>query len=201
MRDKYDIVIFDGVYPPSEDTYLLLDAIDIISDDMVLDVGCGVGLASMAVSAISKRVVSLDISLDAVKNTNENMKRNFIGKNVSIVQSDLLSSISEKAKFSLILFNPPYLPEEENHTEMDYALVGGTQGIELTQRFIIEASQHLTENGRVYVVVSTLADVEAILATLRENLFDVILEKEETLFFEKIQVLKGVWRGHKETVL
>lgn len=201
VRDMFEITVFDGVYPPSEDTYLLVDSITIEYDDIVLDVGCGAGLATLVAAVFAKQVLSIDISLKAVSNTRVNLKKNGLGNNVSIIQSDLLSSVSPKTRFSLILFNPPYLPKDEDSTNMDHALVGGFIGNELTQRFIIEASQHLIEGGRIYIVVSSLADIESITTILKEHMFDVTYEKEESMFFEKIQVLRGIWRGHTETVL
>lgn len=201
MKNPFDITVSNGVYPPSEDTYLLLDAITIKPEDLVLDVGCGAGLASLAAAAIAQRVLSLDISLEAAHNARENLDRNHLGRNISIIQSDLFSSISAKTRFSLILFNPPYLPEDEDTTEIDHTLVGGFKGIEITKKFISEASQHLFEGGRIYVVVSSLADIEDIVQTFRAYGFDIEMVKEHSTFFEKIQVLRGIWRGHKETVL
>lgn len=201
MKDVFDIVVFDGVYPPSEDTYILVDSINIKPDDVVLDVGCGAGLATLIAASTARQVVSVDISLRAVQNTKENLRRNSLGTNVSIVQADLLSALAEKHKFSLILFNPPYLPEDDDYTDMDQALVGGASGIELTQRFIVEVQHHLIERASIYIVASTLANIERIKSILRESNFEVCVEKEDSMFFERIQLLKGVWQGHKETVL
>ena len=201
MKDVFDIVVFDGVYPPSEDTYILVDSVTIKPDDVVLDVGCGAGLATLIAASTAWQVVSVDISLKAVKNTQENLRRNNLGTNVSMVQADLFSALSEKHKFSLILFNPPYLPEDENHTEMDQALVGGVSGIELTRRFIVDLQYHLIKGGCIYIVASSLANIGRIKSILRENNFEVRVEKEDSMFFERIQLLKGVWQGHKETVL
>lgn len=201
MKDVFDLVVFDGVYPPSEDTYLLVDSITIRPNDFVLDVGCGVGLATLVAASIAQQVVSVDISFEAVQNTRENLRRNNVGRNVSLIQADLLSALSERCKFSLILFNPPYLPEDETQTDMDHALVGGLSGIELTQRFILETQRHLIEGGTIYVVVSSLTDIEKVQSILRENNFEISVEKETSMFFERIQLLKGIWQGHKEIVL
>jgi release factor glutamine methyltransferase len=99
------------------------------------------------------------------------------------------------------MFNPPYLPEDDMNTEMDHALVGGKDGSELTERFVNEASSHLIEDGILYVIVSTLEDIDAIIRTFNENNFQVEQVNETPMFFEKIQVLKGIFKGHKETVL
>jgi len=201
VSESYDFDVLEGVYPPAADTYLLLDAIAIDPTDSVLDVGCGAGLASLVAAAKAKRVVSIDISFLAVRNTTENLRRNGLEQNVSVLQSDLFVSLSNDAKFTMIMFNPPYLPADEMHTTMDHALIGGVEGSELTERFVKEATSHIVSNGRLYVVVSSLANTDAIIQTFNENNFQVERVNETSLFFEKIQVLKGIFKGHKEIVL
>ena len=201
MSESFKIEVLDGVYPPAADTYLLLDAIVIEPTDVILDVGCGVGLATLVAASKAQRVISLDISHLAVRNTIQNLRRNDLGFNVSVVQSDLFSGLSNSTKFSMIMFNPPYLPADKMTTEMDHALIGGEDGSEITERFVREASAFLERDGRLYVVVSTLENVDAITKVFHDNGFQVERVNETSLFFEKIQVLKGIFKGHKETVL
>jgi HemK-related putative methylase len=201
MSESFDFEVFDGVYSPLADTYLLLDAINIQPWDVILDVGCGAGLGTLTAASKAKRVVSVDISLPAVKNTLFNLKKNGLAHKASVLQTDLFAGFSTSAKFSLIMFNPPYLPADELSTEMDHALIGGEEGSELTERFIVESKDHIIQSGRLYVVVSTLANREAIIRTFTENQFVVEQINEAQLFFEKIQVLKGTFKGHKEIVL
>jgi release factor glutamine methyltransferase len=201
VRDLFQIDVFEGVYPPSEDTYLLLDMVDFKDEDSVLDVGCGAGLGTIFAASKASSVVGIDISLKAVRNTIENIRRNNRGENVEVFQSDLLSAISTKSKFSLIMFNPPYLPADERITSMDHAYIGGEEGSELSRIFISQASQHLKEGGRLFLVVSTLANTSAVVRTLEDYGFLSECVAEKSLFFEKIQVIKSIFRGHKETVL
>ena len=201
MSESFKLEVLDGVYPPAADTYLLLDAIAIESSDIVLDVGCGAGLGTLVAASKAQKVVGVDISHRAVRNTIQNLRNNSLGKNVSVVQSDLFGGLSDSGKFSIIMFNPPYLPADEMTTDMDHALIGGDDGSELTERFVRDASAYIKDGGRLYVVVSTLANIDAIKRAFRENSFQVEQVNETALFFEKIQVLKGVFKGHKETVL
>jgi release factor glutamine methyltransferase len=181
----------DGVYPPAEDTYLLLDAIELESTDSFLEVGCGAGLISMAAAEVAKSVVAIDISLNAVRNTIENMRLNSITERSGIIQSDLLGALARDARFSVIAFNPPYLPEDDSVTEMDHAFVGGGSGVELTERFILQAISHLERNGRIYIVVSSLADIERISDFMESQGLKVNSIAEASLFFESIRVLQG----------
>ncbi|MGY5871552.1 MAG: methyltransferase [Candidatus Thorarchaeota archaeon] len=201
MSESFEFDVFDGVYAPAADTYLLLDAISIKPTDIVLDVGCGAGMGTLVAASKAQCVVSVDISLQAVRNTSENLRRNKLEYNTAVLQTDLFTGLSREKKFSLIMFNPPYLPADDMSTDMDHALIGGEEGSELTERFVKEAAHHITKNGQLYVVVSTLADTEAINRSFEDNNFQVEHVNETQLFFEKIQVLKGIFKGHKETVL
>ncbi len=189
--DFRNFIVFPDVYPPSGDTYLLLDSLHITPNDDFLEVGCGAGLITLKGAEIAKSAVSIDVSLDAVRNTNENLKRHTLNHKCAVFQSDLLTSFDPLVKFSLIVFNPPYLPNDDMSTNLDHALIGGLTGAEVTQRFIPQAVDHLVEGGQVFVVVSTLADSEAIWKTMSECGLGVERVSEESLFFEKIQVLKG----------
>ncbi|MHA2072276.1 MAG: HemK2/MTQ2 family protein methyltransferase [Candidatus Thorarchaeota archaeon] len=181
----------DGVYPPAEDTYLLLDAIELESADSFLEVGCGTGLISMAAAEVAKSVVATDVSLNAVRNTIGNMKLNSVDERSDVIQSDLLGALAHDARFSVIAFNPPYLPEDDSVTEMDHAFVGGSSGVELTERFILQAISHLERDGRIYIVVSSLADIERISDFMESQGLKVNSIAEAALFFESIRVLQG----------
>ncbi|MHA2355299.1 MAG: HemK2/MTQ2 family protein methyltransferase [Candidatus Thorarchaeota archaeon] len=181
----------DGVYPPSEDTYLLLGSIELGSADSFLEIGCGAGLISLAAARVCRNVVAIDVSLDAVMNTLRNMRINALDVRCTVIQSDLLSALRREARYSVIAFNPPYLPEDGDVTAMDFALVGGRSGVELTEKFISQAIPHLEEDGRIYVVVTTLADIERISDYMKSEGLQVEAIAEAAFFFESIQVLQG----------
>ena len=68
----------DGVYEPSEDTFLLRDALEKESwngTESVLEVGCGTGIVSIFLCKRVKEVFSLDINMRAVSCTKQNMTR------------------------------------------------------------------------------------------------------------------------------
>jgi len=186
-----ELVTDSEVYPPSEDTYLLLDAIELGLGDSFLEIGCGSGLLSVAAAKTAQRVVATDISLEAVRNTQENLIRNSLDHRCSAIQSDLLSALNPNSKFSVIAFNPPYLPKDEHTTDMDRALVGGMVGVEMTETFLREAPAYLQNQGSVYVVASSLADMERVEAAMLKNGLRVERPATKKLFFETLQVLRG----------
>ncbi|WP_276968596.1 methyltransferase domain-containing protein, partial [Metallibacterium scheffleri] len=52
--------ICPGVYPPSEDTYLLLESLT--PGKKVLEIGCGSGLLSVYCAALGSEVTAVDIN-------------------------------------------------------------------------------------------------------------------------------------------
>ncbi len=186
-----DVIVDSGVYPPSEDTYLLLDAIKLKGSDSFLEVGCGTGIISVAAARRVKQAIAVDISLDAVRNTLKNLERDSLAHHCEVLQSDLLTALSSRAKFSVIAFNPPYLQRDEDTTQLDHALVGGETGTELTERFLIQACEHLESKGSIYIVVSTLGSIDKITGMMKE--IGLFVEKlaSRSLFFESIQILRG----------
>jgi release factor glutamine methyltransferase len=189
--EDLDFRVDSGVYAPAEDTYLLIDAIDLDRDDVFLDMGCGAGLLTLGAARIVRRVVATDISLKAARNTLRNLERNGLARSCSVMQSDLLGSIPPAAFFSVIAFNPPYLPYDGTTTEIDHALLGGVKGTELAERFIQQAVRHLQRGGSVFVVSSSLANIKDLKNVMVNCGLDIEIVASVSIFFEKIQVLKG----------
>lgn len=179
-------------YPPSEDTYLLFDAVEVTPEDTMLEMGCGSGYLTVNLCSEVRRVVAIDIQLAAVKDTIGNLNLNGTGFNCSVIQSDLFHALDKSAKFSIIVFNPPYLPRDDERTALDPSLVGGNDGIELTENFLIQCISHLETKGSVYVVASSLANIEYLERVMVRLGLDPVRVSEKSFFFEKLVVLKGV---------
>lgn len=192
QHDEIELHFCPDVYPPAEDTYLLLEAIDITSEDVFLEVGSGSGLISVIAARHAKLVVASDISLYAIRNTKQNLELNKVRHKSDVIQMDLLAGLSSKPRFSVIAFNPPYLPSDNHITEMDHALVGGPLGIEVTERFLEQAVFLLKPNGRLYVVVSSQSDIGRIRKAMRKCGFRVRTAASTRIFFEVLEVLEGI---------
>ena len=152
------------VYEPAEDTFQLLESIEIKPDDDVLEIGTGCGIIALQCASIGANVLSTDINPYAIDLT----KRNYI-KNKSVIKGkmeirkgDLFSTIKDNEKFDVIIFNPPYLPTKKIELVggsgwFDVATNGGIDGLSLTKRFIEDLSKYLNDNGKAYFVFSSLS--------------------------------------------
>ena len=188
------IDVFPDVYPPAEDTFLLLDSIDIRPGDRVIEVGTGTGYVALHLCQGIEHVIAVDSQHAAVRNAMANARKNSLDHRLTVIQSDLLTAINPKEKFSVIAFNPPYLPKEDSGTSLDHALIGGEDGIEATERFIRHAVEYLLPEGRMYIVVSSLADIATITQVMESCSLETDVVGERLLFYEKLQILRGTLR-------
>ncbi len=104
------IKIKNGVYPPREDSFLLLRETLKLPKGSLLELGCGTGLISIFYERCFKsKVVGVDVNKRAVSNARENSFLN--NSKASFYFSDLFSRINES--FDYVVFNPPYLGGDE----------------------------------------------------------------------------------------
>ena len=173
----------DDVYPPSDDSFLLISSLNIRAGERILEIGCGSGIVSMHCALHGGIVTCGDISKKAVALTRRNIALNSL--NATVVETDVYSNI--EGRFDTIMFNLPYLPVKE---EGDLALAwsGGEDGLGPLLELISGAQDHLLPGGRLIVVVSSLMDQSALHSVL--NGLTVRTLSELPLFFEKLRVLE-----------
>ncbi len=171
------------IYQPQEDSYLLEKQVrKFARDKSVLDIGSGSGIqAETALKAGARSVLASDINKEAVKQLKQ--------KNIQSIQSDLLNKINKK--FDLIIFNPPYLPEDNKEPiPSREATTGGRLGDEIILKFLKQAPEHLNKDGIILLLLSSLTPKERILKLLKsKNLKKQALSKQK-LFFETLEVWK-----------
>ena len=140
------------VYQPEEDSFLLLQKAleEVRPDDIILEVGTGSGYIASSIPAC-RMVIATDINPHAVFSSR--------AKGVQVIRTDLTAGLCRV--FTLILFNPPYiptLPHERLDDWLEYALDGGPDGRRTLTRFLMQVPCILAPGGRVMVLVSSLQD-------------------------------------------
>jgi HemK-related putative methylase len=186
------------VYSPEDDSYLLLETTkeylkNIKKKLIVLEMGAGSGIISFSIANKVKKVYSVDIDQKAIDFMKKELKKfsekNKAIKNLTIIQSDLFKNISETLKFDLIIFNPPYLPEETK-IENDIALNTGKQGNEIIIEFLEQAKNNLNIDGEILLLFSSLSKRNKILKKAKELNYEHKLLSKKIIFFEKLYVYK-----------
>ena len=171
-----------GVYAPSEDTFLMIDALSalFLREKEALDLGTGSAVLGLICAQMGARVTLVDIEDSALRNAEAAARK--LNLTIKTAKSDIFSNIT--GRFDVVLFNPPYLP---SNGIKDRAVDGGIRGRELIDRFLKELPLHLNENGFALLLVSSLNEPHLIIDDHPNLSFTVIATKN--LFFEELQVL------------
>ena len=156
MNDKFK-VSKDTLIPRDETEILARKTIDIINKNNLksaLDIGTGTGILACTIAKYTlSKSTALDVSENALKIAEENIKNLGLSEKVETLQSNLFENVSKK--YDLIVSNPPYIPLSEKATiqkevtfDPDLALyTSDEKGLEFYEKIIKEAKNHLNKNG------------------------------------------------------
>lgn len=147
------------LYEPAEDSHLLATTCveEIEAGEDVLDVGTGTGVVAAHIrDACDADVVGVDINPVACRRARTN--------DIPTVRGHLVSPFACDV-FDVVVSNPPYLPtapDEIREDWMSVALSGGPSGRKVVTSLLEDVSRVLRPEGRVYLLVSSLMDVQAV---------------------------------------
>jgi len=170
------------IYQPAEDSYLLSENLKKFlpkllkknSNAKFLEIGCGSGiqLQTALESGIKKQnIFSVDINKKAVQHCK---KLDF-----NCIQSNLFEKVS--GKYSVIVFNPPYLPEDKNEPkDSQLATTGGKKGSEIINKFLKQAKNYLEKGGKIFLITSSLTK------RIKWGPWKKTLLTKRKLFFEEV---------------
>ncbi|MBW3001897.1 methyltransferase [Candidatus Woesearchaeota archaeon] len=171
------------MYYPREDSYLLEKHVKRLAIGSVLDMGTGTGIQALA-AANSKRVRKV-LAVDIDKGSIEYCKKNSRHKKIKYKLSDLFSKIP-KQRFDTIIFNPPYLPQEQSRRNI--SIEGGKKGYEVIQKFIDKTSAYLKSNGNILLLFSSLTNRKMVEEFLHNKMLDFKMIDSIHYFFEELYV-------------
>lgn len=177
-----------SIYKPEEDSYLMSRILKEKLPELLkknpnlnfLEIGAGSGihLETAKKSGVKKEnIFSVDINPKAVEHCK------LLG--FQCIKSNLFESMIEK--YDLIIFNPPYLPEDTSEPkESQTATTGGKKGNEIILRFLEQAKDYLKENGKIFLITSSLSE-DVNFEKLGYKAKEIGCEK---LFFERLCIWK-----------
>lgn len=130
-----------------EGTRLLLEALEVHTTDVALDLGSGAGYLGIHIARLASKghVTMVDTSLATVDVARHMVQQSGL-TNVQVLPSDGTQAVQAQ-RFDLVVTNPPF------H-------LGGIQSTEIAERFIREAAQVLRPRGRFYLVANRFLKYE-----------------------------------------
>ncbi len=180
------VVVDDGVYEPADDTFMLCDNLGITPGETLLEIGTGCGLVAIVAAKAGGQVIATDQSEAAIQNAKKNVALHKYSNLIEIRQGNLFEPIRPNEKFSLLVFNPPYLPGTKEDPAFDPAWSGGNKGYEVTEKFLDHCNQFLQAKARLLLVQSSLSDPEHIKHQLEQLFHTVDVKEEKAFFFERL---------------
>lgn len=190
---NFRFYVFPEVYVPSDDTFLLASHLTFKENDSVLDLGTGCGILGILAAEKAEKVVAVNVNPYAVECARLNAKLNDLSGKVEVREGSLFDPIVADERFDLVLFNPPYLPEEEKGDSgwLERAWNGGPSGRMWIDKFLDDFPPYLCEGGVVLLVQSSLSSPQETISKLEERGFKAEVVAEEKLDFEKLMAIKA----------
>lgn len=196
---------YDKVYEPAEDSFLLLDVLELQQEQVqqrfqdrvpvVAEIGTGSGIVTTFIKeniltnsvylATDVNPVSCRTAMNTVRNNDSHWSL------VDSLQMSLTTGIRHHV-IDLLVFNPPYVPAEEvpavpqnedDSTWLDLALLGGADGMETTWQVLDQLGDILSADGMAYVLFCARNKPETVAETMRQRGWAV----------ETVEVRKAGW--------
>ena len=134
IKDPEIKCAYDNVYPPADDTYLIIDyfkkrltneyfdGLDMVTIKNIVEIGTGTGIIAIFLQLLTKKYIKFkpkiyasDILQESIDCAKINQGLNNIDNQITLIKSNLFESFPKSLShsFNIIIFNPPYLPSSE----------------------------------------------------------------------------------------
>jgi len=192
--DHLKMADYNLVYEPSDDTFLMLDALynELGGDDNaerlasirnVLEIGSGTGVSTVFLGSMLREAKNTDATLfatdvnkDAIRVTCKTAKENGVDlDSLEAIQCDLATPLLERLrnKVDVLIFNPPYVPTPESEVGSDgieASWAGGKDGRVVFDRAIPQIASLLSwPNGAAYIITVDDNKPEEIAKTMMDE--------------------------------
>ena len=196
------IVVPTGVYPPQEDSALLIDALrgtGRAPGSRVADLCSGSGVVALAAATHgAASVAAFEMSARAVTCARANASA--AGQNVRVHRGSW-SRAMEFEPFDVITCNPPYVPFDEDADEgpispaagPELAWNAGRDGRRILDPLCERAAAMLADGGTILIVHSEFADIDRTVAGLGESGLRARVVAERWIPFGPVMRARAKW--------
>jgi len=174
-----EFLVMPGIFPPREDSRLLIESLEIKPGDVVLDLGTGSGvLAVFAALKGAGKVIAVDWNEDAVENAKLNAEKHGVETVVEARVSNVFSAIGATEIFDVIVANLP----ARNKPAPD--LVSAAQwdtGYQAHKTFFATAQNHLQAGGKIFMVTANYPEIADLIKLAEQVGLKVDLAAEKAM--------------------
>lgn len=169
-----DIVVNPGVFPPTTDSYLLAEHIQVKPGERVLDLTTGSGVFAVLAGLQETTGLTADLNPAAVINANENFRRFHL--DFRAVYSDLFEKVPPE-RFDQIFVNGPYTEGEVNDP-LQLSFYGAEKFL---TRLFAQAGDFLKPGGIILITFAEWGDVDFLERIAEANGFSFrVLDKKRS---------------------
>lgn len=187
MKYYYRGLMFEltkDVYEPAEDSELLAETMEqgLRPGMTVLDIGCGCGLLGIIAGRAGCNVKAADINPEAVRLSAHNAVLNKVKMDCFV--SNLFEKIDER--FDLIVFNPPYLPDDDKVASSEM-----WSCLDTIDRFVSQVAAHLMPGGSILLLSSSLTPTSEVTTAFERAGFRTEIPAERKVPWENLSVIRA----------
>lgn len=193
----------ETVYEPAEDSFLFLDCFEELRPSRAFPIVCEIGAGSGVVSTFLKAHVFPDGTFFA---TDVNPAAcQAVAATARLNKADMdpcqmsLTSALRKRTVDVLVFNPPYVPAEdvplrpaasEDPVWLDLALLGGTDGMVVTQQVLDSLDDILAPGGAAYILFCARNRPDDVARQMKEKGWQVEVVAHRTAGWEVLSILE-----------
>jgi D-alanine-D-alanine ligase-like ATP-grasp enzyme/SAM-dependent methyltransferase len=175
-----------GMTVPPQSTIDLAKILDVKPGERVLELGCGSGLLSIAgAKSGAAYVLATDLDPGSLNATRANARRNGVADRIEVAAGAWYEAVPLEQKqkgFDVIIATPPQTPGHRPFGPK----YGGNDGTRHLLHIVERAPHFLKpENGRIWILAISLANLDLLLKKLRDRFSEVKLLKETDRVFTK----------------